>query len=493
MSSPAKFQEKGLYLLIFVMFLLIFVRFINLNKIPIFIDEQAHLRMGEVSLNGFGNLFSSLSYRIFPVVPWILGISQILFGNVVNYLVLGRAIMVIADILSALFVYMIGKEIFDRKYGILAAIVYLSLPLNFFHSRLVLLEPITFMFFIGALYFFIKNRSKNYGKLPLAQSGLIGSFLALSFLSKPTALVLFTAFPIIFINSWVNTKTKSIAQIAKDLLPILLIVCVGLAITIPVTFSVWSKFSDLLVWNNPASILPIFKKNLWLTWWWLKAYVTMPIIALSLLATIFSLLSKMWRISWIYLWFGAIVILNSLLAIFFFPRHLYFLAFPISLLTAYILYELSKRTSQFIWIPFIFFFLVIAWKVDFQIVANPQIAPIALEDKQQFFEDWTSGVGLDGVSSQLQKISRDKKILVFTEADESFGWALTHLYNIGNTTIIESEMLNDRRSMLNLPKKDNIYVVLNREPDPPQGWPLELVGAYPKHTERRYIKIYKYQ
>lgn len=473
--------------------ILIILRFINLDKIPIFIDEQAHLRMGEVSLNGFGNLFFPVSSRIFPVVPWILGISQILFGNVVNYLVLGRAFMVIADILSSLFVYMIGKEIFDRKYGILAAIVYLSLPLNFFHSRLVLLEPITFMFFIGALYFFIKNRSGNYGKLPLAQSGLIGSFLALSFLSKPTALVLFTVFPIIFITFWVNTKTKSIAQIAKDLLPLLLIVCVGLVVAILVTFSVWSKFSDLLVWNNPASILPIFKKNLWLTWWWLKAYTTMPIIILVLLSIFFSLLFKIWRMSWVFIWLVAMMLLNALLAIFFFPRHLYFLAFPISLLTAFILYEFSKRSSQFIWMPLMFFFLVIAWRIDFQIVTNPQNAPIALEDKQQFFEDWTSGVGLDKVASQLKKISSEKEIFVYVETDGGFGWALAHLYDIGNTTIIESKMLNDRESMLYLPKKENIYVILNREPDPPQSWPLGLIEAYPKRTERRYIKIYKYQ
>jgi len=493
MSSPTKFQEKGLQLLIFVVSILIIVRFINLNKIPIFIDEQAHLRMGEVSLNGFGNLFFPVRNRIFPVIPWILGTSQILFGNLVNYLFLGRAIMVIADILSALFVYMIGKEIFDRKYGILAAIVYLSLPLNFFHSRLILLEPITFMFFIGALYFFIKNRSGHYGKLSLVQSGLIGFFLALSFLSKPTALVLFTAFPIILVNSWVNTKTKSIARIAKDILPLVLIVCVGLAVTIPVTFSVWSKFSDLLVWNNPASILPIFKKNLWLTWWWLKAYITMPIIILSLLAVLFSLLFKIWRISWVFLWLATMVLINSTLAIFFFPRHLYFLSFPISLLTAFILYELSKRSSQFIWILLMFFFLVIAWRVDFQIVTNPQKASIALEDKQQFFEDWTSGVGLDRVASQLKNISSEKEIFIYVESDGGFGWALVHLYDTGNSTIIESNQLNDRKSMLYLPKKDNIYVVLNREPDPPQGWPLELIGAYPKHTERRYIKIYKYQ
>ena len=141
--------------------LLIGFRFLNLTKIPIFIDEQTYLKLGEIAVNNKDDLFLSLKYLVFPVVPWILGIFQLLFVSIFNVLYLSRFLMVVADLISAFFIYLVGKRLLGPKYASFCVIIYLIIPLNFFHSRIVLLEPITNMFFLAGLYFYLGNFDEN--------------------------------------------------------------------------------------------------------------------------------------------------------------------------------------------------------------------------------------------------------------------------------------------------------------------------------------------
>src|SRR3989304_5006188 len=98
--------------------LLIGFRFLNLTKIPIFIDEQTYLKLGEIAVNNKDGLFLSLQYLVFPVVPWILGIFQLIFASFFNGLLLGRLVMVVADLISAFLIFLIGKRILNPKYAV---------------------------------------------------------------------------------------------------------------------------------------------------------------------------------------------------------------------------------------------------------------------------------------------------------------------------------------------------------------------------------------
>ena len=137
-----------------ILVFLIALRFLNLGKLPFFIDEQTYIKLGE-SAQYPHNLFLSLKYLVFPVVPWILGFFKFFLGSFINPLYLGRSIMVVADLIASLFIYLIAKKLINTRYAIFSTIVYLTIPLNFFHSRIVLLEPITNMFFLAGLYFYL--------------------------------------------------------------------------------------------------------------------------------------------------------------------------------------------------------------------------------------------------------------------------------------------------------------------------------------------------
>jgi len=404
--------------------------------------------------------------------------------------------MVVSDLISAFFIYLIDKRLLGSKYAIFCVIIYLTIPLNFFHSRIVLLEPITNMFFLAGLYFYLGNFDRDTKveiRKSISKILTAGVLFSLSFLSKPLALASFSALPIVAIFFWLNDKKRSSKKLFFYLGILLFIFAFVMLLSLPLVFSVWQGYSDYRVSPNLLQILLNFKNNLWLVWWWSKAYISTALIFAVFISFIYAVFIKEWKVLWIICWLVAVIFLESLIGTNFLPRHLFLISAPIAMTAGFLFVKISDRFGNVITLLLMTLLFLIPLKVDAQIVLNPKNAPIALEDKQQFFEDWTSGIGLDRVASQLKNISSEKEIFIYVESDGGFGWALAHLYDTGNSTILESNQLNDRKSMLYLPKKDNIYVVLNREPDLSQGWPLELVGAYPKQTERRYIKIYKYQ
>lgn len=483
--------------IILVFLILIVVRVINLGKIPIFIDEQTYLKLGKSFIQDPHTLFLSLNYLVFPVVPWILGIVQLIFGPFLNVLVIGRASMVLADIISAFVIYLIANEIYDKKYGIISAVIYLSLPLNFFHSRVILLEPITNMFFILGLFFYIRYFYNKKPKKLIIALFTISILLLLSFMSKPIALVSFSSIPILALFSFMGNKKHNLKSLLSFTIPLFAIFFILLITSSPFVFAVWRKFSDYRVGANLYELAHNFKKNIWLAWWWSKTYVSLQIIIACFISFIYALASKNWKIIWVFCWLVTVILLESLVGSNFFPRHLFLIAPPMALSTAFILYKIPVR-YQFFTVIILVSILLKSWQINTQILFNPQSAPIALEDRQQFYEDWTSGMGLSEIASDLRSLSKEKKITALVETDGGFGWALTNIYNTGNTTIRESQELDPSKSELLLQKsltKDfsEVYIILNRNIEPPDSWNLELISYYPKTFGKRYVKIYKYR
>lgn len=485
--------------MIVIFLILVLIRFINLTHLPIFIDEQTYLQLGDQATKDIGKSFESLNYMVFPVVPWILGFFQLIFKNFFSPLLIGRSVMVLTDVISAGFIYLIGKKLLDKKYALISALIYLSLPLNFFHSRIVLLEPVTNVFFLAGLFLFINraNRINKFNTKLFGQIIPILCFLSLSYLSKPNGLVSFSALPIYAALSNVKNSRKILKEKFYSIVIAVFILALVLAVTAPFSFLVWKGFSDYRIGNNMGLILFVLKKNLWLTYWWTKNYVTIPVIISVILSFLYVCSSRKWKFAWIFVWLASATLINCLFGVFFLPRHLFLLSPAIALSSALIFWFSFKNSKLIITglIIFSFVFLVL-WKINYKIVFNPKTAPIALEDKQQFFEDWTSGSGLEKVAAKLKELSNSQKILVVTESNGGFGWSLTNLYDIGNSKVIEAE-LEPNKNMLEVPKNigDNkpTYIILNKIIDPPPSWPLDLIAVYPKVNERRFIKIYRYR
>lgn len=93
----------------------------------------------------------------------------------------GRLTSVIFALISAVFLFLIGKKIYSTKIGLLSSLFYLILPYNIFFTRVILPESMGVALALSGIYFAILY---IYDKKPLSLS-LFVLFFTLSLLIKP--------------------------------------------------------------------------------------------------------------------------------------------------------------------------------------------------------------------------------------------------------------------------------------------------------------------
>lgn len=86
------------------------------------------------------NATHALFARAFPALPFDVS---------------GRLVAVFSSLLSAVFIFLIGKRFMGTAGGLLAAFLFLIFPFNIYFSRVVLPEPMAVMFAVSGLWFFI--------------------------------------------------------------------------------------------------------------------------------------------------------------------------------------------------------------------------------------------------------------------------------------------------------------------------------------------------
>ena len=106
----------------------------------------------------------------------------------------GRLLSVIFALISAVFIYSIGKKVYSSKIGLIASSFFLLIPFNIFFTRVVLPESLGVAFALSGMYFLI-SFSKKETYLNLILSGILFS---LSFLIKPFFIFYFVPFIPIF-------------------------------------------------------------------------------------------------------------------------------------------------------------------------------------------------------------------------------------------------------------------------------------------------------
>lgn len=91
----------------------------------------------------------------------------------------GRLLTSIISLVTALFLYLLGKKHYSTKVGLLAAFFYCLLPFNIYFTRVVLPDPLGVLFAVSGLYFFGINNivSALLFALALLQKPYLGVYL----------------------------------------------------------------------------------------------------------------------------------------------------------------------------------------------------------------------------------------------------------------------------------------------------------------------------
>ena len=155
-----------------------------------------------------GNEESAKYFSIYRAHPLFLQfIVSILFTNFGVSDTAARIAPAIFGILTVIFVYFIGKELYDKKVAMVAAIVITIIPYHIIVSRQVLLDvPLSF-FSTLTLFFMIRYLRQDKG---IHWLYLIGASSGLSFLSKEVGIFVLIA----SIVSLILTKRFSFKKLA---------------------------------------------------------------------------------------------------------------------------------------------------------------------------------------------------------------------------------------------------------------------------------------
>ncbi len=151
-----------------------------LNSLAVFTDEANYIDWGWRMTHVPGHLFYSLYDAKQPLSMWLFGLSQYVFTDP---LFAGRIVSVIFGIISAIGIYYLTKELFNRETALLSTLYFLLSPLYLFFNQQALMESHLVAVGIWSLLFLEKLIKTEKIKFAL----LLGLVLGLGFLIKSSS------------------------------------------------------------------------------------------------------------------------------------------------------------------------------------------------------------------------------------------------------------------------------------------------------------------
>lgn len=151
-----------------------------LTSLAVFTDEANYIDWGWRMTHVPGHLFYSLYDAKQPLSMWLFGLSQYIFSDP---LFAGRIVSVLFGIISAIGIYYLAKELFDKQVAQLTTIFYLLSPLYLFFNQQALMESHLVTVGIWSLLFLEKLIKTEKIKFAL----FLGLVLGLGFLIKSSS------------------------------------------------------------------------------------------------------------------------------------------------------------------------------------------------------------------------------------------------------------------------------------------------------------------
>ena len=218
------------------------VRFWLLNGRWINPDEGAHLMDAFLTLKGYIPQVDFDARQPFYVLVNAIWLK--LFG--VNYLV-GRLLPLTCSMLTAGLVYLIAGKLFNETIALLAAILYLMLPLEILNSVIVKTEPLANLLSCASIFLLLKFTEERK-RVFLLVSGMMA---AMGYYTRESTIAL----PVLSFFFVSATKEHSFTDTARSLCAYLL----GYGLVILVFLAFYASYLDLnelfLGRLNPAGFL----------------------------------------------------------------------------------------------------------------------------------------------------------------------------------------------------------------------------------------------
>lgn len=467
-------------------------RFLFLTNLPIFTDESIYIYWAKYIETNHSHWFLSLTDGKPPLLIWAIGIFLSIFPD--NwYLISGRLPSVIAGGASVIGIYFLAKTLFQSpRGGYISSLLYIISPFTLFYDRMALFDSLLSSMLIWSVYFAIKTGIS----FKVKDAVLWGLFLGLAFLSKPTAIIFMLLTPLgllLFIN-----KEKLKKHFKKIIL--LIFLALGISQIINNLQRLSDAYPQAAIKNQQfqqpisellANPFALVESNLNGFSSWIIAYYTLPVFILGIFCFVL-LCFRFPKVGFfvLSLWIVPIAIF-AIVGREIFPRYILFITpyffLPIGYGINLILSQRPAYKLLFISVLLIVFYPSVFF--SYLVVTNPVKAPFPVTDYHQYVADHPSGYGLDRIFTFLRREGQKNKVTVFVQG--TFGlypYAFDlEFWNNPNITILGRwplDKIDDE--IIQIQKKEKVYIILKEHDKIPENLPLELVlkaekpgGRYP--------------
>lgn len=408
-----KFEIIASVLIVLIYFI---TRLTTLTILPIFTDEAIYLRWAQIASHDTNWRFISLTDGKQPLFIWV---TMIIMKFIQDPLISGRLVSVFAGVFSLTGIFFLTRALFRSKIcGLIAAMLYVIYPFALVYDRMALYDGLVGTFTVWGLYFSVRT----VRTLRLDNAMILGITGGLGVLNKSNAF--FIAYLIPFTLILFDWKKQGLV---KRILHY--IVLAGISIVfIYAIYSILrlSPFFYIIAQKDSVFIYPLKEwikhpfANFWGNFWlgqgsWLIEYFTLPLFLLIPLGFIFG--KPLWKEKlYLLLWFFVPFIALALFGKVIYPRYIFFMTLPLLPICAFSIYKIfiNKRS---IFMPLVITGIIIGtliWK-DFYIIYDFTNAPIPQSDRNQYLNDWPSGIGVKESIKYLKNFSKGRQIVLYTQ------------------------------------------------------------------------------
>lgn len=470
----------GLILVCFFVF-----RLINLNIIPVFVDEAIYVRWSQVMRNEATLRFLPLSDGKQPLFMWIT-IPFLKFIS--DPLIAARMVSVFSGLGSLIGVSIFSWLLFGNiTTSIIAALLYAVVPFTVFFDRMALADSLLNMFGIWSLVFsiiFARTR-----RLDVAM--ILGFIIGGGLITKSPAIIfyLWIIIALAFFARINQISKRQILEVVAGLVAVFLVSQgINSILRLGPGFSmIGSRNQDYVFSLKEVLIHPLnpLIGNLKSTLNWLWLLFTPPVFIISF----FSLLNKkkIWPALFVFLICLLPLFAQGAIAKVYTSRYIMFASIPL----------LSVAASGFYWVLIqkkvilnllILLMILTPIFVSAIYITNPQSAPMTFDMRSGYLQEWTAGVGNKEIANYIIDLeSQGKKIVVFTEGYFGTMPDGLQIYTEGhpNITIVGSPPNVSRLpdGLINSAKTNMNFFVVNKSRNKLKSADLEkliLIKEFPK-------------
>ncbi|TSC85993.1 MAG: Uncharacterized protein G01um101416_757 [Microgenomates group bacterium Gr01-1014_16] len=480
-----------------VILLAVFLRFWNLNALPIFADESIYVRWSQVMRAEPSLRFLPLSDGKQPLFMW----ATIPFFKVISDpLVAARALSALAGLGTIAGIALAAHLLFNnRRITLLAGLLSSVMPYLVFFDRLALADSLLSLFVIWTFIF--SYLSIVHRRLDMAM--LAGFTLGFAWLTKSPALFALVLLPTLFIFS--NRKNIFVAC------GLWLVTC-AIAIAIYNILRLGPEFHMVAIRNKDyvysfAEVLrhpldplvPHLKDSLNFNF-----YLLTPA---GLLFAIWGLIdghrTHLRQRLILASFFLIPIFIQSAIAKAFTARYLLFTV-PFAVISiAHAIEHISQKSQKhlLVYATSALIILPSLW-VDSKLLTRPADAPLPRIERSGYLEEWTAGQGLREVSDYLRRAALSGPVLVGSEGFFGTPFSALQLYlnDIPNVRVVGVGVWIDsvHEKLKNSLADNQVFLVVNSSRfhvNDPAKIDLDLIASYPKALRpdgtREYLLFFK--